>query len=109
MSTFASVHGLRFAVAAWNSGAPGAGTANVSYSCRASSSLTALAKAYRNWSKVSGTARLRLAGFVSTGAAERSDDTGSGSTPRNGAGSIATEAADRPRPARICVSSPPNE
>ena len=27
VSTFASVHGLRFAVAAWNSGAPAAGTA----------------------------------------------------------------------------------
>ena len=27
--TLTSVHGLRFAVAAWNSGAPGAGTANV--------------------------------------------------------------------------------
>ena len=30
LSTFASVHGLRFAVAAWKSGAPGAGTAKVS-------------------------------------------------------------------------------
>jgi hypothetical protein len=27
--TFTSVHGLRFAVAAWNSGRPAAGTANV--------------------------------------------------------------------------------
>src|SRR4029453_17572645 len=31
----------------------------------------------------------------------------SGSTPRNGTGSIATDTADRPRPARIWVSSPP--
>jgi hypothetical protein len=30
VSTFASVQGLRFAVAAWKSGAPDAGTANVS-------------------------------------------------------------------------------
>jgi hypothetical protein len=30
VSTFASVHGLKFAVAAWNSGAPGAGTAYAS-------------------------------------------------------------------------------
>jgi hypothetical protein len=37
------------------------------------------------------------------------DEIGSGSTPRNGAGSIATEAAARPRPARIWVSRPPNE
>jgi len=44
VSTFASVHGLRFAVAAWKIGAPGAGTAKDSYSSLASSSLTALAK-----------------------------------------------------------------
>ena len=34
---------------------------------------------------------------------------GSGSTPRKGAGSIATDTAARPRPARIWVSSPPVE
>src|SRR6266508_2660623 len=34
---------------------------------------------------------------------------GSGSTPRNGAGSIATDTAARPRPARIWVSSPLKE
>src|SRR3954470_18808052 len=90
--TFASVHGFRFAVAAWNSGAPGAGTAYVSYSSRASCSETAFANAYRHWSKVSGTARWRLAGLPSTGEAERSAEIGSGNTPRNGAGSIATEA-----------------
>ncbi len=45
VSTFTSVQGLRLAVAAWKSGAPDAGTANVSYSSCASSSLTALAKA----------------------------------------------------------------
>ncbi len=58
---------------------------------------------------MSGTARLRLAGFLSTGDAERSAEIGSGSTPRNGAGSIATDDGASPRPARICVSSPPNE
>src|SRR5216683_5557774 len=31
ISTFASVQGLRLAVAAWNNGAPDAGTANVLY------------------------------------------------------------------------------
>ena len=41
--------------------------------------------------------------------ADLSAEIGSGSTPRNGAGSIATDAAERPRPARICVSSPPKE
>jgi hypothetical protein len=46
VSTLASVQGLRLAVAAWNSGAPEAGTAYASYSCFASSSETALAKAY---------------------------------------------------------------
>ena len=34
---------------------------------------------------------------------------GSGSTPRNGAGLIATDAAASPRPARIIVSRPPKE
>src|SRR5207253_2674491 len=101
VSTFASVQGLRFAVAAWNRGVPDAGTANSSYSCRASSSLTALAKAYRNCSYVSGTARARFAGLPSTGHADRSAENGSGRTPRNGAGSIATHTPAQPRPARI--------
>jgi hypothetical protein len=51
-------------------GTPDAGTAKVSYSSLASSSLTALAKAKRNWSYVSGTARLRLAGLPMTGDAD---------------------------------------
>ena len=34
---------------------------------------------------------------------------GRGSTPRKGAGSMATDTAARPRPARIWVSSPPVE
>jgi len=34
---------------------------------------------------------------------------GADSTPRNGAGLIATDAAARPRPARIWANSPPNE
>ena len=45
VSTLASVHGLRFAAAAWKIGSPGAGTAYVSYSSFASSSSTALANA----------------------------------------------------------------
>ena len=52
-------------------------------------------------------ARCRFAGFFSTGEAERSAEIGNGNTPRNGAGSIATETAVQPRPARISVSSPP--
>src|SRR5438067_13428227 len=48
--TFASVHGLRLALAAWNSGAPGAATWNVSCSCFASSSLRAFAQPYLNCS-----------------------------------------------------------
>jgi hypothetical protein len=75
----------------------------------ASSSLTALANEYRNCSYVSGTARWWFAGFRRAGEAARSDEIGSGSTPRNGAGSIATDTAARPRPARIWVRSPPNE
>ena len=58
---------------------------------------------------MSGTARFQLSGLCSTALATRSAEIGSGSTPRNGAGSIATEAAERPRPATICVSRPPNE
>src|ERR1700720_4227306 len=85
--TFASVDGLRLANAAWKRGAPEAGTAKVLYSSFASSSLTALAKAKRNCSYVSATARLRLAGLESTGDAALSADKGNGSTPRNGAGS----------------------
>ena len=51
-------------------------------------------------------ARFRLAGSPRTGIAERSEEIGSDSTPRNGAGSIATDAADRPRPATICAQQP---
>ena len=51
----------------------------------------------------------RLSGFLSTGAAERSAETGSGSTPRKGPGSIATVAADSPRSAIIWASRPPVE
>src|SRR4051812_40073292 len=107
--TFASVHGLRLALAAWNRGAPGAATWNVSCSCFASSSLRAFAQPYLNCSTLSVTARFQLAGFPSTGEADFNEEIGSGSTPRKGAGSIATVAADNPRPAMICASSPPNE
>src|SRR5438552_19210667 len=101
--TFASVHGLRLALAAWNNGAPGAATWNVSYSCFASSSLTALAHPYLNCFRLSVTARLQFAGLPSAGEADLSEEIGSGSTPRNGAGSTATVAADNPRPATICA------
>src|SRR2546428_14175575 len=90
--TLTSVHGLTFAAAAWNRVAPGAGTANVSYSSLASVSLTALANAERHCSYVSGVARFQFAGFCSTGDAALSAEMGSGSTPRKGAGSIATDA-----------------
>ena len=55
------------------------------------------------------TARPRLKGFANTGMADLSADIGSGSTPRNGPGSIATVAADKPRPAMIWASNPPVE
>ena len=45
VSTFASVHGFRLALAAWNSVTPEPGTAKVAYSSCASASVTALAKA----------------------------------------------------------------
>ena len=50
VSTWASVHGLRLAVAAWKSGTPEPGTEYFSYSSCASLSSTALAKAKRNCS-----------------------------------------------------------
>src|SRR4051794_34038366 len=90
VSTLASVQGLRFAAAAWNRGAPGAATWNVSCSCLASSSLTALAQPYVNCSRLSVTARFQLVGFASTGEADLNEEIGSGRTPRKGAGSIAT-------------------
>ena len=63
----------------------------------------------RSKSLVKEMARCLFFGFLSTGLPERSAEIGSGSTPRNGAGLIATDAVDRPRPARICVSRPPKE
>lgn len=58
---------------------------------------------------MSGTARFRFAGLWSTGDPDLSAENGSGSTPRKGAGEIATAAAVSPRPARISVNRPPNE
>ena len=110
LSALASVPGLMFAVAAWNSGRPGAGDVEGVVERRwASASGTALAKPYRNCSKVSVTAFLRLPGLPSTGNDAFNAENGSGSTPRLGAGSIATEAIASPRPAMIWASSPPNE
>ena len=80
-----SVHGLRFAVAAWKTVAPAAGTAYVSYRRRASSSPTAFANTKRNCWYVSGTARLRLNGLPRTGNALRRAEIGRGKTPRTGA------------------------
>jgi hypothetical protein len=44
-------------------------------------------------------ARPRFSGFLSTGLADVNAKAGSGRTPRNGTGSMATEAADSPRSA----------
>ena len=52
---------------------------------------------------------MRLAGLPRTGCDDFSAETGSGRTPRKGAGEIATETWARPRPARISVSRPPKE
>ena len=40
---------------------------------------------------------------------DRKAEIGRGSTPRNGAASTATVAAESPLPATICASNPPNE
>ena len=47
--------------------------------------------------------------FPRTGLPDFSEEIGSGRIPRKGAESKATVAAERPRPARICDSRPPNE
>src|SRR5260370_21441282 len=98
LSALASVKGLRLAVAAWNSGVPEAGEANVAYSCLASSSLTALAKAERDWSLGGGTARWWLAGLPRNGEAARSAGAGSGRTAPIGAEPLAADAARQPPP-----------
>jgi hypothetical protein len=72
-------------------------------------SLTAFANANRNCSYVSGTARSLLTGLRNTGRADRKAEMGNGSTPRNGAGSMATAAAASPRPAMIRASKPPKD
>jgi hypothetical protein len=50
-----------------------------------------------------------LAGLRQTTELTLADDSGTGSTPLTGAGSIATAASASPRPSRICATSPPNE
>ena len=72
-------------------------------------SVNVLVNAYCHCSKVSPTARWRLAGFFSTGKPARRVDTGSARTPLIGAESMATPAAPSPRSSRICVNAPPNE
>src|SRR5919107_1895535 len=62
-----------------------------------------------NCSSVSATVPLRLAGLRQTTEPTLAEDSGSGSTPLTGAGSIATAASASPRPTRICVIMPPNE
>lgn len=109
VSTLASVPGWKLAVAAWNSGTPDPATEYFSYRPFDSSSETALPNPNRNCLGVKAIARPRLRGFLRTGKAARSAESGSGSTPRNGAGSIATATLARPRPASFWVINPPNE
>src|SRR5439155_12628674 len=107
--TLVAEFGLKFAVAAWNRGRPGAGIAYRSYNSFASCSGSALVKPNRNWCSVSETARLKLSGLLRTGNDERSAERGSSGTPLIGAGSIAIPAAARVRPSRFWTSSPPKE
>src|SRR6266540_3464751 len=58
--TFAGELGTKFANAAWNSGRPGDGIVQRSYSSRDSISVSALPNPYRNCFGVSETARLRF-------------------------------------------------
>ena len=63
------------------------------HSCSASASLRLFAQPNLYCSRVSDTALPRLPGLDSTGPADLSAETGSGSTPLNGALSIATVTA----------------
>ena len=74
-----------------------------------SASATALPNAKRNCFSLSITARRGCAGWRAPATAAFSAETGSGSTPRNGAGSMATDAAASPSPASFWVIRPPNE
>ena len=65
MLTLAGESGVKFANAASNSGLPGDGIAQRSYSSSDSCSGIALPKPYRNCSAVSATAWFRLAGLRS--------------------------------------------
>ena len=101
--------GVQVAVAAWNSGAPGPGR-------RRRRRAAWPRPRSRRWRSRSGTARRSAArrgcGWRGRRGPPRRDlsaEIGSGRTPRNGAGSMATEATERPRPATIWVSSPPKE
>ncbi len=90
--TFVAELGLKVAVAAWNSGRPGAGIAYIAYNCFASCSETALVKPKRNCCSVNDTARLKLKGFPSTGNEDFRADKGNSGTPLIGAGSMAMAA-----------------
>ena len=100
VSTLAGEFGVTAAKAASNRVLPGDGIAQRSYSSSESCSGNPLPKPQRHCSRVSATARFRLAGLRSATEATFSDDGGRTSTPLMGAGSIATAAA-----ARSCPSS----
>ncbi|MEH2267037.1 MAG: hypothetical protein V7K68_01160 [Nostoc sp.] len=107
--TLVAEFGLRVAVAAWNSGRPGAGIAYFAYNSLASCSETALVKPKRNCCSVSDTACQKLQGLLRTGNADFSAESGRSGTPRGAAGSIAIAAVARSRPSRFCTSNPPKE
>ena len=67
------------------------------------------AQPYLNWSNVSVIAWPRVSGLSKNRPATLSVENGRGRTPRKTPGSIATVAAERPRPASICASKPPVE
>src|SRR4051794_35972188 len=87
--TMVAEFGFKVAVAAWNSGRPGAGMAYLAYSSCASCSETALVKPYRNCASVSDTAHRTLKGLLRTGKADFSAESGSSGTPLGEAESMA--------------------
>ena len=110
VSTFTSVHGFRFAAAAWNSGTPAAGTAYV---------VVELLRLVLGHRVGEGVPELVVGqrdgpvpvapGCPGPGRADFSAENGSGSTPGTAPGRWRPTPADRPRPATIWVSRPPNE
>ena len=106
-STLASVQGFRLANVAWKSGSPGAAHGvgleellGLLLADRVGEGVAELVEREREWPDAC------CAGSPGPAWTERRAEIGRGGTPRNGAASTATVAAESPRPATIWASRP---